>query len=409
MKNVLRLLILAAAVATFSLPAIAQDTTGGAASPCTAEAEAKAALYQKFLAEYKGSPEQQKSAADTGKEYLSKYGTCPDPGDQKIAAFIQNWVNKYEKATLYYNFTQSFDNKDYAKTFELGRTILNAEPENLEAILLMARAGFANAAPGGPNNKSLNPEAVRMARRATELIESGKAPAKWDPFPSKDEALGFLQYTIGLASAETSPADASAAYIKAAQSNSAFKREPSTYTQLANVYESTELKKLVDEYAATFPQGKEITEDLKPKYEQMLVQIGKVQDRIVDAYARAVALMNADAKYNSNPQLANFKKAVTNKLTNYYKQRHNDSDTGLMDLVNNVLSKPLMLPGQEPEPAPTQSSSTTGTGTPTPAGSPAGATTPAQPATNGAKPASTTTTTPPATPTPKPKPPRTRR
>jgi hypothetical protein len=414
MKNVLRLLILAAAVATFTLPAIAQDTqTGAAASPCTTEAEAKLALYQKFLADYKGTPDKQKAAHDTGKDYLSKYGTCPDDSDKKIAAFIQGWVAKYEKAALWYEFTSSFDNKDYAKTFELGRTILNNEPENVDAVLLMAQAGLANALPGGPNNKSLNPETARIARRAIELIESGKAPAKWSqPFTNRDEALAVLQYAIGLVSVETSPADASAAFIKVAQSNSTFKSQPGTYTQLASLYEATELKKLVDDYKVAFPEGKEITDDLKPKYEQMLVQIGKVQDRIIDTLARAVSIMNADPKYNSDAKLVAFKKAVTTKLTNYYKARHEGStDADVAAYVNTIMSKPLMLPGQEPEPVPTQSGTNgvQGDGTVRPAGQPAGASTPAQPAANGAKPATTptpakpaaTTTTPPANTTPK--------
>src|ERR1051325_5198113 len=100
MKNVLKVLIVAAFVAVFALPAFAQDTAGQsqAAGPCTTEAEAKAALYQKFLANYKGTPDQQKVAYDTGKEYISKYGACPDEGDKKIASFIQNWTTKYDKA-----------------------------------------------------------------------------------------------------------------------------------------------------------------------------------------------------------------------------------------------------------------------------------------------------------------------
>src|ERR687890_1044251 len=105
MKNVLRFLIVAAFLTAFALPALAQDaaappaaTPAAQAGPCTTEVDAKAAMYQKFLANYKGTPDQQKTAADTGKEYLSKYGSCPDEGDKKIASFIQNWVSKYDAA-----------------------------------------------------------------------------------------------------------------------------------------------------------------------------------------------------------------------------------------------------------------------------------------------------------------------
>jgi len=354
MKNVFRLLVMAALAALFALPAFAQDTTGGAAAQCTADADAKAALYQSFLSNYKGNPEQQKTASQTGKDYITKYGNCPDESDKKIASFIQNWVSKYDKAVRDFACTDSFNKKDYTGTFQACRAILDADPENVDTLLLLARAGYANVTLPTPN-KTRNADAARMARRAAELIESGKAPAKWDPFKSRDEALGFLYYAQGVFLSETSPTDAAAAFIKAAQSNSTFNREASTYTYLATIYETNELKKLVDEYTAAFPPGNPIPDEKKAQYDQMLAQIGKVQDRIVDAYARAAAIMNADPKAD-----AARKKAVMNKLTGYYKARHNDSDAGLNDLVANVLSKPLMLPGQEPAPTPTPST-TTGT------------------------------------------------
>ena len=79
MKNVLRVLIVAAFVTAFASVAFAQDTaTPAQGGPCTTDADAKAALYKKFLDNYKGTPDQQKVAYDTGKEYLAKYGACPD-------------------------------------------------------------------------------------------------------------------------------------------------------------------------------------------------------------------------------------------------------------------------------------------------------------------------------------------
>ncbi len=389
MKNVLRVLIVAAFVTVFATAAFAQDAAGGGtaaqASPCTTDAEAKAALYKKFLDNYRGTPDQQKGAADTGKEYLSKYGTCPDEGDKKITAFIQNWVTKYDKAVRDFACTDAFNKKNYAGAFQACQVIITAEPDNIDTVLLLARAGYANVTSPTPN-KALNADAARMARRAVELIQSGKTPAKWDPFPSQDEALGFLYYSQGVYAQETSPADATAAFIKAAQSNSLFKNEASTYTYLANIYETNELKKLVADYMAAFPPGAPIPDEKKPQYDQMVAQISKVQDRIIDAYARAAAIMKADPKAD-----AKTKDAVMKKLTTYYKARHEDKEDGLQEYIASVLSKPLMLPGQEPTPAPaapaTQSSSSAVTGTD-------GSVKPAATPTNGAKPAATTTTTP---------------
>lgn len=386
MKNVKRVLIVAAFVTAFALPALAQDaaaTPAAQAGPCTTEADAQAAMYQKFLANYKGTPDQQKVAAETGKEYLAKYGTCPDDSAKKIATFIQNWVTKYDKAVRDFACTDAFNKKNYAGAFQACQVILSEQPDNTEIVLMLARAGYANVTAATPSN-ALNADASRMARRAIELIQSGKAPAKWDPFANQEEALGFLYYAQGVFTRETSPADSAASFIKAAQSNSIFKNESSTYTYLATLYESTELKKLVDAYTAAFPPGVPVPDEKKAQYDQMFLQISKVQDRIIDAYARAYAVLKADPKADAART-----KAVLAKLTAYYKVRHEDKEDGLQELIANVMSKPIMLPGQEPTtlPAPaTSSSAVTGTD---------GAVKPAAttPAANGAKPAATTTTT----------------
>lgn len=394
MKNVLRALILAALAAAFALPAFAQTTAAtpttapspAASGPCT-EVDAKAALYGKFRENFNGTPDQQKLAYESGKDYLSKYGTCAEPGDTQIIAYVQKWVSKYEKAVVDFACTDAFNKKDYAKAFQACNVILQQRPDDIETTLLLARAGYANVTSTTPN-KALNADAARMARRAAELIQSGKTPAKWDPFPSQDEALGFLYYEQGVLTQETDTAAASAAFIKAAQSNSLFKKESSTYTYLANIYETTELKKLVDAYTAAFPPGQPIPDEKKDQYNQMFLQISKVQDRIIDAYARAYSLLNADPKAD-----AARKAAVLKKLTTYYKARHEDKEDGLQQYIASVLNTPLMLPGQEPTtmPAPATSSAVSGTdGAMKP-----GATTPA--AANGAKPAATATTTPAST------------
>jgi hypothetical protein len=411
MKNVLRFLIVAALVTAFATAAHAQDAAAAApaqASPCTTDADAKAALYDKFLKSYKGTPDQQKAASETGKEYISKYGACTDESEKKIAAFIQNWVGKYDVAVRNFNCTDAFAKKDYTRTFDACRVVLNAEPDNIDIVLLLARAGYANVTSAAPN-KSLNAEASRMARRAIEMIESGKAPTKWEPFPSRDEALGFLYYSQGVFTNDTSPTDSVGAFVKAAQSSSIFKQEPSTYIYIANLYEANELLKLVDAYKAAFPPGNPIPDEKKAQYDQMLAQIGRVQERIIDSLARAVSLMKADPKADQ----AKLKAQMT-RLTNYYKARHEDKEDGLQELIANVMSKPLMLPGQEPAPTPPSSSSavtgTDGTVKPTTPAVKAtttpvkSTTTPAQPAaTNGTKPAATTTQANGVKPAPKPR------
>jgi hypothetical protein len=60
-----------------------------------------------------------------------------------------------------------------------------------------------------------------------------------------------------------------------------------------------------------------------------------VLDRIIDAYARAVALAG------TNPQNQAAKAQWMTQLTNFYKFRNNNSDAGLNEFIAGVLAKPL--------------------------------------------------------------------
>lgn len=380
MKNALRLLALGALAAVFALPAYAQDAAATpaatpAAGPCTTEAEAKAALYKKFLDNYKGSPEQQRAASETGKEYVSKYGACPDEADKKVATFVQNWVGKYDKAAADFAFTDAV-NKNPAEAFRLGREKTSKNPDDLKTYLQLIVAGLKNAQTG---NKSLNGDTLNAARRALALVEQGKTSDMWAPYPSQQEAAPGLNYHIGFFTLESAPAEAAKHLLKAAQSNSSYSKEPSTYDFLALAYFNSEYKTLAAEYKSKYEGQPE-----SPESVALFNRINAVTDRIIDAAARAVALTPA-----GNAARA----ARMTTLERFYKPRHNDSTTGMNELVAGVLSKPLMLPGMEPTPtaAPASTTGANGTGgaaTPT-AGQPAAGTT--------AKPASTAPAAKPAT------------
>jgi hypothetical protein len=100
-KTILLLVIVAAGLLTMSSAAspAPAGAPGNAASPspCDDE-EAKSRRYKKFLDNYKGNVEQQKVAYEAGKEYISRYGSCPAKSDKKIVNYIRNWVARYEEA-----------------------------------------------------------------------------------------------------------------------------------------------------------------------------------------------------------------------------------------------------------------------------------------------------------------------
>jgi hypothetical protein len=379
MKNVLRLLVFAALVTVFALPSYAQDaapaqTPAAATGPC-AEAEAKAALYGKFREKFNKTAEEQKAAYEAGKEYLNKYGACTDPADVTIIKYIQNWVGKYEKATLEFNCTKAA-NENPAQAFEACAPWVAAGQDNLKPHLALVGAGIKNYTSG---NMSLNSKAAAEARTALQLIESGKTTDVWAPFATQQDAAAGLRYYIAAWSFETNAEEAATQLIKVAQSSSVFAKEPATFQLLGASIYNGELKKMVDEY-----KGKCEGKDATPECDILLNKVNYALDRVTDAYARAIALSNANpSKYG----------AVSTKLkpvlTALYKQRHEGQETGLDALIANVLSKPLPLPGQEPPlPTPATSDAANGAGAATTPTTPA-AGTPAKPA---------------ATPTPKPTP-----
>ena len=66
----------------------------------------------------------------------------------------------------------------------------------------------------------------------------------------------------------------------------------------------------------------------------MLTRLNKLADQAVDAYARAVALMDKPEQKNARAQ-------ALAQLTTLYKTFHNDSDAGLNELIAGVLAKPM--------------------------------------------------------------------
>jgi hypothetical protein len=372
MKNVLRLLTLVAALGALVLPALAQDPAAGQPAASAQDAEARAALYAKFYDNYNKTPEQQKIAYEAGKEYVAKYGSDQSADNVTILNFINKWLPKYEKAVRDFEFAKALEAKDYANAFRLGRQIMTAEPENTRVALELARIGYINTVPslGGRNDPAIAGEAVRATRQAIQMLEAGKTPDKWVGFANKDEALGWLYYFHGIHVIKTSPDEAAQAFLKVAQTPGPAQREPGTFINLANAYLTGEYKRAEADFKACC-EGKEVTPEIQAKLDGMYA----IVDRVIDAYARAIAL-------STKPEQAAHKQKLMAELTNIYKQRHNDSDAGLQDLIANVLSKPLPKPGDPVTPS-TPAANTTGGNTA---------------AANGVKPAATpATTTQPAT------------
>ena len=259
---------------------------------------------------YRGSATLLKETQAKANELAKKWLACPElAGEEKITPYLKNFVTKYEKANRKDQVTDLvYNKKDYPKAFEVGKAVLVDEPENLKVLIDLAYAGFAAAT---AKNEAFTADAINYAKKAMQLIEAGKAPDKWEPYLGKDDALAYLNNIIGRLTVQKNPGEALPYLIKVAQYESKLKKIPSTYGFIGAAYEGGPYAKLSEEYKAKFG-GKDET----PESKLALENVNQVVDRMIDAYARAVALATDPAQQAA-------KKEWMESLSTWYKYRHN--------------------------------------------------------------------------------------
>ncbi len=370
MKKTTWVLALYASLGALLVPAFANVTELRAQTPATAQEqctdESKGAWYADFTKFRIPDPPK---AYEAAKKYLA---ACPQE-DGPIPTYLKKWTTQYDKDARKLKLQPLLYEKKYVEAFALGKEILADEPENLRVLIDLGYSGYPAMV---AKNESFSGDSLNYARKAIQMIESGKAPESWAPYKGKEDTLTYLYNAIGHVTLKSSPSEALSSLIKAAQFDSELKKDPWTYYFIAAAYETGPYTKLSADYKAKF-EGK----DKSPEGELALANIQQVIDRMIDAYARAVAVAGTDSKYQVN------KKEWMDNLTTWYKYRHNQSDAGLNEMIATVLSKPL-----PPEPTALTTLPASATTATTPAGSVS------SPSTSGAAvaPATNKTTTTPA-------------
>ena len=342
------------------------QTAAPAASQGQCTDESKAAWYADFT---KNRTTDAKAAYEAGKKYLT---ACPTEEGQ-IPAYLKKWVAAYEKEARKLKLNDLFiRERKYAEAMTLAKELLADEPENVTPLIYLGYGGYVVAVT--TKNESGNADAANYTRKAIQAIESGKAPENWSPFKSKDDALGYLYYSLGYLERASNTTSALANFIKAATFESEIKKNPQTYVFITASYEA-EYAKQSAEYERLY-KGKDET----PESKLAVANINQLVDRIIDALARAVASAATDAAGQQS-------KAVwLARLTELYKFRNNNSDAGLNEMIAGVMAKPIP-PVTTPLTSLPAAPATSTTPTTNSTGSPANAATTAP----VAKPATTTT------------------
>jgi hypothetical protein len=306
----------------------AQPQTGRAQQPYVTDDEVKVNTYKQFVDNRVPNPAVAYQAAQ---KYMQRYGK----EDDQYTKYLKAWIAAYEedernrrlvaeKADREQQLLGSFTTKDYAKSYGLAKQVLTDSPENLRVLIALGYGGVAASTEG--RNETYNADAAKYAAKAIQLIGSGKTPDTWAPFKGKDDVLGSLHYALGFYALKTNPEVAIQSFITAAQVDADRRNAPSTYYYLAAAYQTGPYKRLSEDYSKRFANQPESAES-----KAALDNINKVVDKMIDAYARAVALAG------SSPAKAQWMA----QLTNFWKFRHENSDAGLNEYIAGVLKTPL--------------------------------------------------------------------
>jgi hypothetical protein len=320
------------AVLLVAVPAFAQPQSTRNQQPVVTDDEVKVAVYKQFWDNRVPNPTVAYRAA---RDYMQRYSK----EDDQYTRYLKAWIAAYEederaarlaaeRADREQQLLGSFTVKNYTKAYSLANPVLTDNPNNLRVLIALGYG--AVAASSEARNETFNAEAAKHAAKAIQLIGSGRTPETWAPFKGKEDVLGSLHYALGFYALKTNPEAAIPSFITAAQIDADRRNSPTTYSLLALAYQNGPYKRLSDDYGKRFANQPET-----PESKTAIENINKVVDRIIDAYARAVALAG------TNPQNQAAKAQWMTQLTNFYKFRNNNSDAGLNEFIAGVLAKPL--------------------------------------------------------------------
>ena len=325
MKHRITLALLFGLAVAFSAPTRLQAQPGTGTAVQETDDEFKVTTYKRFVENREPNPA---AAYQAAKAYMARYSK----EDDQYTRYLKQWISYFEKDERQDTLLRSiYGEKNYAAGFGLAKQVLADDPEDVKALIALGYGGYL--ATTNAKNEAFNVDSIRYAQKAIQLLESGKTPDAWEPFKSREDAVASLNYAIGFIDLKPRPEEAIGRFIRVIQIDSDLRKTPLTYYLLAVAYEQGPYKRLSADYTKRFANQPET-----PESKAAIETLNKVMDRIVDAYARAVALAGSDPQHQAK------KAEWTKRLTDLYKFRHENSDAGLAEFIAGVLAKPLPQP-----------------------------------------------------------------
>lgn len=372
MKTIYRVLVLGILMMAFTAvtvtPSFAQDPQ-----------EEKVALYKKYTDNFdKPEIEKKKIAIEAGKQYIEKYGANADDKDQ-VAYFksaipaLEEQVVKLEKLAMereasrirnerLKRFDAAVRGNKFADAFAVGKEVIANEPPDSKIILdveiVLASLGLDQAA---AKVDTYNNDAINYAKSVIQKLAAGKTSDNFGAFQyeykSKDNALGWMNYTLGYITyyRQDKIADSLPYLYKSTQIKSETNKLSNTYRIIGLWYLEEALRIDKDRLAKiAAAQNKDTDETLA----LLALQKGYA-DRSIDAYARAYSLATAkDSKDKKE-----YTDGIYSRLQDLYKFRYDGKIEGIDAFVATVMNKPMPDPTVPVTPVAAEETTTTATTT----------------------------------------------
>lgn len=210
------------------------------------------------------------------------------------------------------------------QAFVKGSDFLTRNPESIEVLVELVSIGTEQAK---KQNTKFVDQSIRYGTQAIALADANKKPAdfdeaNWQQFktttvPSLYQSLGLLYMIKGAA------AEAKTQYVKASQIAPS---DPFNFVMIAAL--------MNDEYQSAAKAYQTMAAGASK--EAQLKKVEALLDTVIDAYAHAIALSEGNAS------LAQVRQQYLQDLESYYKYRHNNSTTGMQQLIDKY--KPAAKP-----------------------------------------------------------------
>jgi len=379
--------------------------TASAQDPC-ANIEVLTAAADKVREDFanygKATFDGKQKTIDGGKDFVVKYGACEPTKD------LTDYINKYvpgmetqlaaakekkAKDDLVARFDNALKAKSWNEVYASGKEILAKYPDEFrDAVLVLGSIGLDETAKT-PRVTTWNDDTLKYAKMSIADLEAGKTFKTFGvrefKYKSKEDALGWMNYTIGfiLAFDKNNKKDAVPYLYKATQLASDTKNNPIVFQSIGSFY-FDDVKRLVGEVTAlearqdptaTPEVQKALVEEIKAK----VAMVNGTAEAAIDAYSRAYKLADP------TPKGKVYKDGLYKTISDLYNVRFGKA-TGIDAWITSTTAKPMpnpmnpVAPIRDPEPvAPVTTTTST---TPTPTAKPTPTTT-VKPAPSGTKPA----------------------